>query len=177
MASVLKPAVPLKGILRAPSTVLFLCDMQEKFRNNICFFPEILEASKRLVKTFCWFFCLSTRSMQRIFSTCPSSLQSRYRKSPFFLLYTFTHSLKYTQQIGRFLILFFPESQRYPLHTISIIKIEALGSTVSEYSLGTKKNVSVFAKTQFSMITDDVLATLAKYPTRQSILLCGIEVS
>ena len=38
------------GILRAPKTSLFLCDMQEKFRPNIKFFDEIVANSSRVLK-------------------------------------------------------------------------------------------------------------------------------
>uniref|UniRef100_A0A914UT25 Isochorismatase domain-containing protein 1 n=1 Tax=Plectus sambesii TaxID=2011161 RepID=A0A914UT25_9BILA len=34
--------------LSPKTSALFLCDMQEKFRNNICYFPQIVEVSRRL---------------------------------------------------------------------------------------------------------------------------------
>ena len=37
------------GDLNLHQTVFFLCDMQEKFRPAIKFFPEIIEVAKRLV--------------------------------------------------------------------------------------------------------------------------------
>ena len=47
MASAIKKSI---GILRAPKTSLFLCDMQEKFRPNIKFFDEIVANSSRVLK-------------------------------------------------------------------------------------------------------------------------------
>ena len=38
------------GILRAPKTSLFLCDMQEKFRPNIKYFDEVVANSSRVLK-------------------------------------------------------------------------------------------------------------------------------
>lgn len=44
---------PLRlGRLVPQSTCLFLCDLQEKFRNNIQYFPEIVEVSGRLLRAF-----------------------------------------------------------------------------------------------------------------------------
>lgn len=52
----------------------------------------------------------------------------------------------------------------------------ALGHTVPEYDITSKKGAQVFAKTQFSMLTKDVLNTMTQVPARKSVLLCGIEV-
>lgn len=44
---------PLRlGKLIPQNTCLFLCDMQEKFRNNIQYFPQIIEISARLLQAF-----------------------------------------------------------------------------------------------------------------------------
>ncbi|KAG7171609.1 isochorismatase domain-containing protein 2-like [Homarus americanus] len=40
------------GRLVPQNTCLFLCDMQEKFRNNIQYFPQIVEISNRLLRAF-----------------------------------------------------------------------------------------------------------------------------
>ncbi len=64
-----------KGILRAPTATLFLCDMQEKFRKSIVHFPEILLASKRLVSIE--FLSDVRRLMQLKFYKCPLSSLSR----------------------------------------------------------------------------------------------------
>ena len=47
MASVIRKGI---GILRAPKTSLFLCDMQEKFKPNIKFFDEVVANSSRVLK-------------------------------------------------------------------------------------------------------------------------------
>ena len=47
MASAIRKSI---GILRAPKTSLFLCDMQEKFRPNIKFFDEVVANSSRVLK-------------------------------------------------------------------------------------------------------------------------------
>ena len=47
MASIIKKGI---GILRAPKTSLFLCDMQEKFKPNIKFFDEVVANSSRILK-------------------------------------------------------------------------------------------------------------------------------
>lgn len=38
------------GKLSTKSSALFLCDMQEKFRNGIKYFPQIVEVSRRMLK-------------------------------------------------------------------------------------------------------------------------------
>ena len=38
------------GKLTIKNSALFLCDMQEKFRNNIQYFPQIVEVSGRMLK-------------------------------------------------------------------------------------------------------------------------------
>ncbi|XP_063798747.1 isochorismatase domain-containing protein 2 isoform X3 [Pseudophryne corroboree] len=38
------------GKLRQQSSVLFLCDMQEKFRHNIVFFPQIVSVAARMLQ-------------------------------------------------------------------------------------------------------------------------------
>ncbi|KAB7501112.1 Isochorismatase domain-containing protein 2 [Armadillidium nasatum] len=40
------------GKLSPKTSMLFLCDMQEKFRNNIVHFPEIVSVSNRLLKAY-----------------------------------------------------------------------------------------------------------------------------
>ena len=40
------------GNIRLEKTAFFVCDIQEKFRNAIKFFPEIVDVSQRLVSTF-----------------------------------------------------------------------------------------------------------------------------
>ncbi|XP_037374120.2 isochorismatase domain-containing protein 2 [Talpa occidentalis] len=41
---------PGLGRLHPGSSILFLCDMQEKFRNNICYFPQIVSVAARMLK-------------------------------------------------------------------------------------------------------------------------------
>uniref|UniRef100_A0A914Q0K2 Isochorismatase domain-containing protein 1 n=2 Tax=Panagrolaimus TaxID=55784 RepID=A0A914Q0K2_9BILA len=36
--------------VNAKQTALFVCDLQEKFRNNIKYFPEIVQVTKRLIQ-------------------------------------------------------------------------------------------------------------------------------
>ncbi|XP_007955467.1 isochorismatase domain-containing protein 2 [Orycteropus afer afer] len=43
-------ARPALGRIHPRSSVLFLCDMQEKFRHNIAYFPEILFVAARMLK-------------------------------------------------------------------------------------------------------------------------------
>ncbi|XP_063292130.1 isochorismatase domain-containing protein 2 [Pelobates fuscus] len=38
------------GKLSQPSSVLFLCDLQEKFRHNIAFFPQIVSVAARMLQ-------------------------------------------------------------------------------------------------------------------------------
>lgn len=35
--------------INSKQTALLVCDLQEKFRNNIKFFPEIVQISRRLI--------------------------------------------------------------------------------------------------------------------------------
>ena len=46
MAAVLR----VGGRLAAENTAFFLCDMQEKFRPSIRYFPEIIVVAKRMVR-------------------------------------------------------------------------------------------------------------------------------
>lgn len=38
------------GKINMKSSVLFLCDMQEKFRGNIVYYPQILNVANRMLK-------------------------------------------------------------------------------------------------------------------------------
>ncbi|XP_037777179.1 isochorismatase domain-containing protein 2-like isoform X2 [Penaeus monodon] len=51
MSSVLATA-PKLGRLVPQNTCLFLCDLQEKFRSSIQYFPQIVEVSNRLLRAF-----------------------------------------------------------------------------------------------------------------------------
>ncbi|XP_047474898.1 isochorismatase domain-containing protein 2-like [Penaeus chinensis] len=51
MSSVLA-ASPRLGRLVPQTTCLFLCDLQEKFRSSIQYFPQIVEVSNRLLRAF-----------------------------------------------------------------------------------------------------------------------------
>ena len=42
--------VPRLGKLASKTTAFFLCDIQEKFRESIRYFPEIIQVAKRLVR-------------------------------------------------------------------------------------------------------------------------------
>ncbi|ROT61138.1 isochorismatase domain-containing protein 2 [Penaeus vannamei] len=44
--------VPRLGRLVPQNTCLFLCDLQEKFRSSIQYFPQIVEVSNRLLRAF-----------------------------------------------------------------------------------------------------------------------------
>ena len=52
MAGVITRAPLRLGKLIPQNTCLFLCDLQEKFRNSIQYFPQIVEISGRLLKAF-----------------------------------------------------------------------------------------------------------------------------
>ncbi|KAG0724820.1 Isochorismatase domain-containing protein 2 [Chionoecetes opilio] len=52
MAGVISRAPLRLGKLIPQNTCLFLCDMQEKFRNNIQYFPQIVQVSARLLEAF-----------------------------------------------------------------------------------------------------------------------------
>jgi len=43
-------AVQRIGKVTAKTSTLFLCDMQEKFRKTIQYYPEIIEVSKRMLQ-------------------------------------------------------------------------------------------------------------------------------
>ena len=42
-------AASTAGRLTVKNSALFLCDMQEKFRKTICFYPQILAVSSRML--------------------------------------------------------------------------------------------------------------------------------
>ncbi|CAG2111060.1 unnamed protein product [Medioppia subpectinata] len=53
---------------------------------------------------------------------------------------------------------------------------KSLGPTVAELSLQDYPHIKPVAKTQFSMLTDEVLKSLkADHPDVNTIILCGIE--
>lgn len=43
-------ARPILGRVLPGSSILFLCDMQEKFRHNIAYFPQIVSVAARMLR-------------------------------------------------------------------------------------------------------------------------------
>ncbi|XP_064479567.1 isochorismatase domain-containing protein 2-like [Ornithodoros turicata] len=105
------------GRLSVKKTAIFLCDMQEKFRNTIKYFPEIVSVSQRLLIT------------------------------------------------GKTLGMPVTVTEQYP---------KGLGHTVPELGLGDYPDVKPIAKTQFSMVTEEVAQQLDDR-NLDSVVLCGIE--
>jgi len=107
------------GLLNVKNTALFICDLQEKFRQSIQYFPQIVEVSSRLLKA------ATTLEVPVVVT------------------------------------------EQYP---------NGLGHTVEELGLKQFPNIVPVAKTQFSMLTSDVLENLAKnHPGVKQVVLCGIE--
>ncbi|RWS08472.1 mitochondrial associated endoribonuclease MAR1-isochorismatase superfamily-like protein [Dinothrombium tinctorium] len=107
------------GKLVCKETALFLCDMQEKFRNTIQYFPEIVQVSSRLLKA------------------------------------------------AKILDIPVVVTEQYP---------KGLGSTVPEIGLSEFPDIQPIAKTQFSMLTEDVIKKMeTDWPSIKSVVLCGIE--
>ncbi|XP_071532712.1 isochorismatase domain-containing protein 2-like [Panulirus ornatus] len=52
MAALLSRAPKNLGKIVPQNTCLLLCDMQEKFRNNIQYFPQIVDVANRLLRAF-----------------------------------------------------------------------------------------------------------------------------
>lgn len=107
------------GRLSIKKTAIFLCDMQEKFRNTVRFFPEIVSVSQRLLK------------------------------------------------VGKTLDMPIVVTEQYP---------KGLGHSVPELGLSEYPDVKPIAKTQFSMVTEEVARQLnERSPEIDSVVLCGIE--
>ncbi|RWS29400.1 isochorismatase domain-containing protein 2-like protein [Leptotrombidium deliense] len=107
------------GRLVCKESALFLCDMQEKFRNMIQYFPQIVEVSSRLLKA------------------------------------------------ARILDIPVVVTEQYP---------KGLGATVPELGVQDYPDIKPIPKTQFSMMTDEVMKQLkTDWPSVKSIVLCGIE--
>lgn len=61
------------GRLAANSTYFFLCDMQEKFRPSIKYYPEIITVASRMVSVWVWL----GRGHSPYSRYCPLSLATR----------------------------------------------------------------------------------------------------
>ncbi|CAM1310243.1 ISOC2 (predicted) [Pycnogonum litorale] len=106
------------GKIVEKSTAIFLCDMQEKFRTLIQYFPEVVSVSSRVLRA------------------------------------------------AKILELPVVVTEQYP---------KGLGPTVPELGIQDYKDIVPVAKTQFSMLTNDVLEGLKKNGDIKSVVLCGIE--
>lgn len=56
LCTVLGQLVRSVGRLTANSTYVFLCDMQEKFRPTIKYYPEIITVAQKMVWVVCVYF-------------------------------------------------------------------------------------------------------------------------
>jgi nicotinamidase-related amidase len=107
------------GRLVTKQTALFLCDLQEKFRPTIQYFPQIVEVSSRLLRS------------------------------------------------AKILDIPVVVTEQYPAR---------LGPTVKELGVHEFPDIQPIAKTQFSMVTKDVVDMLqTKHSDVKSVILCGIE--
>ena len=52
MAGVISRTIKNVGKLTSNNSALFLCDMQDKFKDNIQYFPQIVDVSNRLLRAF-----------------------------------------------------------------------------------------------------------------------------
>ena len=71
MASIARASV---GKFSPKTSALFLCDMQEKFRSSIKYFPQIVEVSNRLLQSFkildCHVICTEQYPKGKSFLSC-----------------------------------------------------------------------------------------------------------
>lgn len=143
-------AVAKIGRLSTKDVVLFLCDMQEKFRPNIFQFPNIVSNASRLLQvwrnkttptqlTHLYHFIYKTLNLMESILACLSSQASRVLGIPQVL------------------------TEQYP---------KGLGPTVPE--LGAE-DLKAHTKTSFTMMTEEVEKELQALGNPKQAILCGIE--
>lgn len=143
-------AVANIGRLSTKDAVLFLCDMQEKFRPNIFQFPNIVSNASRLLQvwgnkttltqtTHLFHFICKTLDLIKCILLCLSSQASRVLGIPQVL------------------------TEQYP---------KGLGPTVPE--LGAE-GLKAHAKTSFTMLSEEVEKELQALGNPKQAILCGIE--
>lgn len=143
---------PGLGRVLPGSSILFLCDMQEKFR-HIAYFPQIVSVAARMLK------------VQSLFPQTRSPVPSSLR-SPGVLAPSLPSGLSFCfpapAQVARLLEVPVVLTEQYP---------QGLGPTVPE--LGAE-GLRPLPKTCFSMVPV-VRQELDARPQLHSVLLCGIE--
>lgn len=143
-------AVAKVGRLSTKDAVLFLCDMQEKFRPNIFQFPNIVSNASRLLQVW----------GNKITPRHPTHLYHFICKT---LILVECILLHLSSQASR--ILGIPQvlTEQYP---------KGLGPTVPE--LGAE-DLKAHTKTSFTMMTEEVQKELQALGNPKQAILCGIE--
>jgi len=134
------------GKLTQKNTAIFLCDLQEKFRDKIQYFSSIVEAASRLLK------------LAKILNM-PVVVTEQYPKGIIIIIKVFCNRMR-----THLSCLF-----------ITIFTKKGLGHTVSELGLQNYQDIKPIEKTQFSMLTSSVVDYLTAKPDIKSVVLAGIE--
>ncbi|VDM42431.1 unnamed protein product [Toxocara canis] len=137
--------------LTPANTVLLICDMQEKFRGNIQFYPEIIAVAKRLVQA-------CNQLDMKIIAT------EQYPKGRSFLSPLHLCAIWYFSSP-------LPSLRSAEEKYGAASAILGLGPTVPELELS-KQKVPIFEKKKFSMCIPSVSEVLG---SPKSVILCGIE--
>lgn len=143
-------AVAKVGRLSTKDAVLFLCDMQEKFRPNIFQFPNIVSNASRLLQV--WGNKITPRQRTHLYHL----FASRLHLVECILLLL---SLQASRILGIPQVL----TEQYP---------KGLGPTVPE--LGAE-DLKAHTKTSFTMMTEEVQRELQALGNPKQAILCGIE--
>lgn len=158
------------GKIVASQTAVFLCDMQEKFRATIQYFPEIVEVSSRLlnaakildIPVFVTEQYPRGNEIKWLIRIRISTLQRPIVKQTIFRILSLVDRVNYFYVIKKT-----DDSSLFSL---------GLGPTVPELGVQQYPDVKPFSKTQFSMLTPDLFDALkTAAPNCKSVVLCGIE--
>lgn len=138
------------GRLSTKDAVLFLCDMQEKFRPNIFQFTNIVSNAARLLQV----------SSAHCYTRTPRCLSASH--IDFLVLVNLLQALFFSQASR---VLGIPSilTEQYP---------KGLGSTVPELGAA---DLTAHAKTSFTMIIEEVEKQLQALGNPKQAILCGIE--
>lgn len=132
------------GKLVPGRTALFLCDLQEKFRKTIQYFPEIVEVSNRMLRT--------AKALDM-----PVVVTEQYPKGNIYGEFFFASFISLVLIRSDIL---FPKTNRW-----LFVLASGLGSTVAELGIDQYPEIKPVDKVQFSMCTPEIIEMMkSKHP-------------